>query len=122
MGKPGWLTPQTPGLFRERTDGDWDYFPLGRLGAGYRVRPLDRNHLSDALHLFRFILVGVLCLGFFAVEIAISYIADAVGAGAVGKRVGIALSLVAFVGAVVLGIFLLRAYVQRLMKGFPFAE
>lgn len=122
MGKPGWFTPQVPGLFRERADGDWDYFPLGRFGRGYRVRPFDIYHLSNALRRFQIILVGALSLGFFAVEVAVSHIGGASGDVAVGKSVAGALSLAAFIGVVISGIFLLRAYVRRLMKGVPFSE
>src|SRR5882724_7540055 len=114
MGKPGWFTPHVPGLFRERPDGDWDYFPLGRFGRGYRVRPFDKEHVSNALRRFEIALVGALSIGCFAVEIAISYIGDAAGDATGGKRVVIALSLVTLVGAVVSGIVLLRGYVRRL--------
>jgi hypothetical protein len=122
MGKPGWFTQEVPGLFREHADGDWDYFPLGRFGRGYRVRPFDKDHRSNALRRFQIILVGALSLGLFAVEIAISHIGGVSSDVAVGKSVEAALSLAAFVGVVIAGIFLLRAYVRRLMKGFPFAE
>jgi hypothetical protein len=52
MRKSGWLTPQVAGLFRERADGDWDYFPFGRFGRGYRMRSFDIVDLCDALTRF----------------------------------------------------------------------
>jgi len=62
MQKPAWITPQIPGLFRERADGDWDFFPFGRFGRGYRVRSFDKDDLCDALFRFQFALVVILSL------------------------------------------------------------
>jgi hypothetical protein len=35
--------------FRERPDGDWDFFPNGVLGRGYRVTPAQRTRLHQVL-------------------------------------------------------------------------
>ena len=35
--------------FRERTDGDWDYFPRGTWGRGYRVTAAQRTELRQAM-------------------------------------------------------------------------
>ncbi len=122
MRKPGWFTPQIPGLFCKRADGDWDYFPFGRFGRGYRVRAFDKDDLCDALFRFQFALVVILGLVFVAKEIAIAYIGGSAGDGAAGNTARTALSLVAFVGVAVLGILLLRWYVRGVVKVLPLAE
>ncbi len=117
MRKPLLFTPQVLGLFRERADGDWDYFPFGRFGRGYRVRAFDKDDLWDTLIRFQVVLIVALSLVFVAAEIAISYIG-----GAAGKVARTVLSLMAFVGVAALGIFLLRWYVHGLVKNSPLAE
>ena len=122
MRKPRWLTQQVLGLFRERADGDWDYFPFGRFGRGYRVRAFDKDDLWNALFHLQIALIVSLSLVFAAAEIAISYIGGSAGDGTAGNEARTALSLIAFVGVVALGILLLHWYVGRLVKGFPLAE
>src|SRR5437867_2511873 len=107
MRKPALFTPQVPGLFRERADGDWDYFPFGRFGRGYRVRSFDKDDLRNALLRFQIVLIVALSLLFAAAEIAITHIGGSVGDGTADE----AISLIAFVGVAVLGILLLRWYV-----------
>src|SRR5215467_14108666 len=48
MGLLFWKGIENAG-FRERPDGDWDYFPKGVLGRGYRVTVAQRAELQQAL-------------------------------------------------------------------------
>jgi hypothetical protein len=118
MRKPRWFAPQVVGLFRKRTDGDWDYFPVGRFGRGYRVRDFDKDEICDGLIQFEFILILALSVVFAAAEISISYIGD----GTAGEVARFALSLMALVAVAVLGVWLLHWYVRRLVKSSPLAE
>ena len=122
MQKSIWISPQIPGLFRERADGDWDFFPFGRFGRGYRVRSLGKDDLCDALFRFQFALVVILILVIVAAEIAISYIGGSAGDIDTGRTVRVALSLFAFVGVAVLGILLVRWYVRGVVNDLPLAE
>jgi len=117
MLKPRWFTPQVLGLFRERADGDWD-FPFGRFGPGYRVRSFDMDDLWNALLRFQTVLIVALSFMFAAAGIAISHIGGSAGGGTARE----AMSLIAFVSVVVLGILLWNWYVRRLVKDFPLAE
>ena len=122
MRKPGWFTPQVLGLFRERADGDWDYFPFGRFGRGYCVRAFDKDDLWAAMIRFQVVLIVVLSLVFAAVETSISHIVGSGADGFAGKMARTVLSLIAFAGVAALGIFLLRWYVRGLVKNSPLAE
>jgi hypothetical protein len=48
MGLLYWKGLENVG-FRERTDGDWDYFPRGIWGRGYRVTAVQRAELRQAM-------------------------------------------------------------------------
>ena len=48
MGVLFWKGIENSG-FRERPDGDWDFFPSGVLGRGYRVTAAQRDELQKML-------------------------------------------------------------------------
>ena len=122
MGKSGWFTPQALGLFRTHADGDWEYFPFGRFGRGYRVRAFDKDDLWAAMIRFQVVLIVAMSLMFAGAQIAISYIGGSAEDGHGGTAARTVLSLMAFVGVAMLGILLFRWYVRGLVKDFPLAE
>jgi len=60
--------------FRERSDGDWDYFPRGIWGRGYRVTAVQRAELRQAMRphykAFFFIVVALVLVQAFIAPLA----------------------------------------------------
>jgi hypothetical protein len=93
--------------FRPRDDGDWDFFPNGALGGGYRVNAEQRERIASALR------------GFYGLATVLIIAGIALGAFG-GGSFRILLPVLAVLLAAMLGYWLIL--LRPLWRGLPRAE
>jgi hypothetical protein len=119
MTNPAW--PLT-GLFRERVDGEWDFFPFGRFGRGYRVNAQQVSEIVRSTRRYWQRLNACLVTIFGVAIITLGGIGGRRVQGAPGPTALHILPFAAFVGMGAIFVYLYNRRLRRLVNGLPLAE